>query len=203
MSMSPGYVSDRDILRVAGQRAVWTWSELERAIRVAKRCSTSTAQRAIRRATRAGILTRHGAWYQLTENADRLFAAPYCYRRVDRRAFLSIMAEREAWQYTDLMDEVCVRLDTTETSIMRSFRYGRQFGYIERTADRRWALTPLCRQQLALWGRLEGAEGFRFATYLSGHPKRGFKRWSDADPHPPPGERFPTAAARLLWKDGA
>jgi hypothetical protein len=201
-----GYVSDKDTIRVARQRAVWRWTDLQHAIRVDRGCSEATAQRAIKRAAHAGLLLHHETSYQVTEDADRLLEAPYAYHRLDRHAFLLIMAERRAWAYTELMHEVCVRLDTTEASVIRSFRYGRDFGYIRRTTDHRWALTRLCRQQLAMWGRLEGAEGFRFAAFLSGHPKRGFTRWvagSTDGESENIGERFPLAPARQLWRDSS
>ena len=179
---SPGYVGNADVVRIAKQRPVWCWSHLEEAIRQDRHCHTSTALRAIKRAVRAGLIVHQGTAYQVAETADELLTAPYCYRRIDRRRFLQIMAEHPTWTHTHLMDEVCTRLDTTETTVAKSFRYGRDFGYITRLPDGQWALTPHCRDLLAKWGRLEGAEGFRFATYLSGHPKRGFKRWTGTPP---------------------
>jgi hypothetical protein len=174
------------------------------AVRADRGCCESTATRAIKRAVRAGLLVRDSGTYQVAEHADGLLKTPSVYHRLNRHAFLLIMAERRAWGYTELMHEICIRLDTTETSAIRSFRYGRDFGYIRRTGDYRWALTPLCRQQLSMWGRLEGAEGFRFATYLSGHPKRGFQRWAakpeDGQDDHNVGQRFPTAAARQFWE---
>jgi hypothetical protein len=90
---------------------------------------------------------------------------------------LLILAERDAWTYTTMIHELCERLPAAETTVRTSLRYARDFGYVIRSGEG-WALTALCREQLALYGRLEGAEGFRFATFLSGHPKRGFARWS-------------------------
>jgi hypothetical protein len=198
-----GYVSDKDTIRVARQRLAWRWTDLQHAIRVDRECSEATAQRAIKRAVHAGLLLHHDATYQVADNADVLLEAPYAYHRLDRHAFLLVMAERRAWGYTELMHEVCVRLDTTEASVIRSFRYGRDFGYIRRTDDHRWALTQLGREQLAMWGRLEGAEGFRFAAFLSGHPRRGFTRWSTPSTDTGPetfGQRFPFAPAGQLWR---
>jgi hypothetical protein len=63
---------------------------------------------------RAGLLAHEDAAYRVADNAQALLAAPQCYRRLDRRAFLSFMAERDAWLHTELMREVCIRLDTTE-----------------------------------------------------------------------------------------
>ncbi len=76
-----------------------------------------------------------------------------------------------------MLRELCHRLASAETTVRHSLRYARDFGYLERSS-RSWALTALCREQLRHYGRLEGAEGFRFATFLSGQPKRGFARWS-------------------------
>jgi hypothetical protein len=187
----PGYVAGTDVVRIARQRPMWRWTQLEAAIRRDRGCHPSTSQRAIKRAVRAGLVIHYDGAYQVAEDADVVLAVPYCYRRIDRRALLLIMGERRAWPYTDLVEEACIRLDATEPTVARSLRYGRDFGYIRRTGDYRWALTPLCRQLLANWGRLEGAEGFRFATYLSGHPKRGFRRWASHPEHQTPHPGWP------------
>lgn len=90
---------------------------------------------------------------------------------------LLILAERDAWTYTIMLRELCDRLGAAETTVRHSLGYACDFGYLERSS-RGWALTAQCREQLRRYGRLEGAEGFRFATFLSGQPKRGFARWS-------------------------
>jgi hypothetical protein len=173
------YVKNQDVLRVAARRTTWRWVQLVTALQVDRECNETTALRAVKRAVGAGLLVRHDGAYQVAEDATRLLDKPYRYRRLDRRRLLQIIAERPAWAYSDLIMEVCAQLGTTENTIKRSVRYGRDFGYIERLPHGGWAVTPHCRELLAMWGRLEGAEGFRFATYLSGHPKRGFKRWED------------------------
>ena len=73
------------------------------------------------------------------------------------------------------------RLGAAETTVRTSVKYARDFGYLERR-DAGWSVTARCHDQLACYGRLEGAEGFRFAAFLSGHPKRAFHRWR----HQPP-----------------
>ena len=173
-----GYVAESDVVRIARERQVWRWSQLSEAIRGDKGCCESTATRAIKRAVRSGLLLHHNGGYQVASTADELLDAPYCYRRLDRKRLLEIMTERPNWGHTELMDEVCVRLNTSETTVATSLRYGQAFGYIRRRGDYTWALTRLGREQLAMWGRLEGEEGFRFATFLSGHPKRGLARWT-------------------------
>lgn len=173
-----GYVGEADVVRVANDRPVWRWSQLCEAIRDEKGCCESTASRAIKRAVRSGLLIRNEGGYQVAATADELLEAPYCYRRLDRKRLLEILAERRAWGHGELMDAVCVRLNTSETTVATSLRYGRAFGYIRRRGDYTWTLTQLGRDQLAMWGRLEGEEGFRFATFLSGHPKRGLARWT-------------------------
>ena len=173
-----GYVAESDVVRVARERPVWRWSQLSEAIRGDKGCCESTAMRAIKRAVRSGLLIHNDGGYQLASTADELLQAPYCYRRLNRKRLLEILAERRSWGHSELMDEVCVRLNTSESTVATSLRYGRAFGYIRHRGDYTWALTRLGREQLALWGRLEGEEGFRFATFLSGHPKRGLARWT-------------------------
>src|SRR6516165_10646527 len=69
-----GYVSDKDTIRIARQRPVWRWTDLQHAIRVDRGCSEATAQRAIKRAAHAGLLLHHDTSYQVTEDADRLLA---------------------------------------------------------------------------------------------------------------------------------
>ena len=97
--------------QIAGKKT-WRWTDLQHAIRVDRGCSEATAQRAIKRAAHAGLLLHHDTSYQVTEDADRLLEAPYAYHRLDRHAFLLIMAERRAWAYTELMHEVyCGKYD--------------------------------------------------------------------------------------------
>lgn len=102
--------------------------------------------------------------------------APSSYRRLDRRELLTALSEREAWPYTMMLSELRQRFGVAETTLRTSLTYAREYGYLQRV-EAGWALTPQCRQQLARYGQLEGAEGFRFAAYLSGHPKRGLRRY--------------------------
>jgi hypothetical protein len=87
------------------------------------------------------------------------------------------------------MDEACRLLDATETNIKKSLRQGEDYGYLIRSASR-WSVTPLGRQQLAGWGRLEGVDGLRFARYITGwrqhklHPRHRAHRLRPIEPKP-------------------
>jgi len=100
--------------------------------------------------------------------------------RLNRLHMLEILAERDHWRYTILLAELCQRLDAAPTTVRNSLRYAQDFRYIQRKGTQ-WSLTSAARHQLAHYGRLEGAEGFRFATFISGQPKRGFTRWQTPD----------------------
>src|SRR5438309_8162956 len=111
-----GYVGESDVVRVARGRPVWRWSQLSEAIRRDKGCCESTATRAIKRAVRSGLLIHDNGGYQIASTADEMLEAPYCYRRLDRKRLLEILAERRAWGHGELMDEICVRLNTSEST---------------------------------------------------------------------------------------
>jgi hypothetical protein len=169
------FIFDADIERIAGQAPAWRWTRLHDAIIADTGCCPSTARRTINRGVQSGALQKHGRIYQLAESADHRSLMPDGeYRALDRRELLAVLAEREAWPYTTMLRELRRRLGVAETTLRTSLAYARQYGYLEHS-DHRWSLTNLCRQQLARYGRLEGAEGFRFACYIGGHPKRGLR----------------------------
>jgi hypothetical protein len=172
-------VVEADLVRIAGRRAhVWRWSELHGAIVAETGCGSGTASRLIIRGVHSGVLRkpRYGV-YELVA-ADYQPGSPEpVYRTLDRRELLTVLAERDAWPRTKMLRLVQQRLGVADTTLRASLAYAREYGYLELTDDG-WALTDLCRQQLALYGRLEGAEGFRFACYIGGHPKRGLRRHS-------------------------
>jgi hypothetical protein len=172
------FVFDADIARIAGQAPAWRWTQLHDAIIADTDCCPSTARRSIERGVQSGALHRRGTVYQLAGQAhDRSGLPTGEYRTLDRRELLTTLAERDAWPYTTMIRELRRRLGVAETTLRTSLTYAHQYGYLQCTDDG-WALTDLCRQQLALYGRLEGAEGFRFACYIGGHPKRGLRRHS-------------------------
>jgi hypothetical protein len=177
--MRERYVFEADLVRIAGRRShAWRWSELHRAIIADTGCGTGTASRLIIRGVQNGVLRkpRYGV-YELTATDYDAGSPELTYLPLDRRELLTVMAERDAWPRTKMLRLVQQRLGVADTTLRASLTYAREYGYLELT-DRGWALTDLCRQQLALYGRLEGAEGFRFACYIGGHPKRGLRRHS-------------------------
>jgi hypothetical protein len=169
-------VFQADLARIAGRRSgAWRWTELHNAIIADTGCGTGTASRLIIRGVQNGLLRKQGyGVYELTTADSRCGTPELVYRTLDRRELLTVLAEREAWPRTTMLRLVQQRLGVADTTLRASLAYAREYGYLE-LADGRWALTPLCRKQLALYGRLEGAEGFRFACYVGGSPKRGLR----------------------------
>jgi hypothetical protein len=175
--MNERYVFEADLVRIAARQSKpWRWSELHTAIIADTGCGTGTAARLIIRGVQNGVLgkPRYGV-YELRANDYRSDSPELTYRRLDRRELLTVLAERDAWPCTKMLRLVQQRLGVADSTLRASLAYAREYGYLELT-DRGWGLTDLCRQQLALYGRLEGAEGFRFACYIGGHPKRGLRR---------------------------
>jgi hypothetical protein len=167
--------TDDQFLAVARRSQAWRFTQLHDALTAEFDCCPSTAQRAINRAVRFGLLIKLRGVYQLADDST-LAASNASYRRLDRRELLCALAERPAWRYTDMLAALRTRLGASESTIRTSLKYAQDFGYLERRSDG-WALTDQCRRQLSMYGRLEGAEGFQFATFTSGQPKRGFHRW--------------------------
>jgi hypothetical protein len=168
-------IFDADLVRIAGQSRAWRWTQLSDVIIAETGCCPSTARRVINRGVQFGVLHKRRGVYQLSPT-DPQVQAPSSYRRLDRRELLTALSEREAWPYTMMLSELRQRFGVAETTLRTSLTYAREYGYLQRV-EAGWALTPQCRQQLARYGQLEGAEGFRFAAYLSGHPKRGLRRY--------------------------
>jgi hypothetical protein len=79
-----------------------------------------------------------------------------------------------------MLADLCHGLGAAESTVRTSLGYAREFGYLVKR-DGRWQLSEQCQSLLADYGRLEGADGFRFAAFLSGQPKRAFNRWSDTE----------------------
>jgi hypothetical protein len=177
--MKERYVFQADLARIAGRRSgAWRWTELQNAIIADTGCGTSTASRLIIRGVQHGLLRKPGyGVYELTAPDFRCGTSEPVYRTLDRRELLTVLAEREAWPQTTMLRLVQQRLGVADTTLRASLAYAREYGYLELTDDH-WALTALCRKQLALYGRLEGAEGFRFACYVGGRPKRGLRSGS-------------------------
>jgi hypothetical protein len=171
-------VTDAEVVEIARTSQAWRWTQLHDAIIEQTGCCPSTARRAINRAAQFGLLQRVRGTYQATATTATSHAQP-CYRRLDRHQLLQVLAERSTWPYTAMLIELRHRLGAAETTTRTSVGYARDFGYLVRV-EGGWALTQLARDQLAGYGRLEGAEGFRFAAFLSGQPKRGFHRWSSS-----------------------
>jgi hypothetical protein len=173
------YVFEADLVRIAARRShAWRWSELHHAIIADTGCGTGTASRLIIRGVQNGVLRkpRYGV-YELAATDYQPGLPELVYRTLDRRELLTVLAERDAWPPTKMVRLVQQRLGVADTTLRASLNYARQYGYLELT-DSGWTLTTLCRQQLAQYGQLTGAEGFRFASYIGGHPKRGLDRHS-------------------------
>ncbi len=168
-------VTDDQVVEIARTSQAWRWTQLHDAIIEQTGCCPSTARRSINRAVQFGLLQRLRGTYQAT-TADNADVQPG-YRQLDRHHMLLVLAERDAWPYTAMLGELRQRLGAAETTVRTSLGYARDFNYLVR-AERGWTLTQTARDQLTRYGRLEGAEGFRFAAFLSGQPKRGFHRWS-------------------------
>jgi predicted transcriptional regulator len=182
-------MTDQQLIEIIAQSRAWRYTQLLTEIAIQTKCSEATAQRMLKRGLTLGFIEKRRGTYQLRDRD----APPteYRYHTLDRLAMLRIIGERRAWAYTELFDELTKRLGVARSSARTSFRYGRDFGYIHRVAQG-WALTLSAREQLERYGQLEGAEGFRFATYLSGQPKRGFRRW---DPPPTAAEGPPSVTS--------
>jgi DeoR/GlpR family transcriptional regulator of sugar metabolism len=168
-------VTDVQVVAIARTSQAWRWTQLHDAIMEQTGCCPSTARRSINRAVQFGLLQRVRGTYQAAGTAGTSDTQP-CYRRLDRHQLLQVLAERDTWPYTAMLAELRQRLGAAETTVRTSVGYALDFGYLVR-AEGGWALTQQARHQLARYGRLEGAEGFRFAAFLSGQPKRGFDRW--------------------------
>lgn len=169
-------MTDDQVVQIARTSQAWRWTQLHDAIIEQTGCCPSTARRAINRVVQFGLLRRVRGTYQATPTTATSHAHPG-YRQLDRHQMLQVLAERDTWPYTTMLGELRQRLGAAETTVRTSVGYARDFGYLVRV-EGGWALTQTARHQLARYGRLEGAEGFRFAAFLSGQPKRGFDRWS-------------------------
>jgi hypothetical protein len=168
-------VTDAQIVEIAQTSQAWRWTQLHDAIIARTGCCPSTASRSINRAVQFGLLQWEYGSYQTT-TANTANVQPE-YRRLDRRELLQVLAERGTWTHNVMLAELRQRLCVAQTTLRTNLRYAREYGYLVRAEDG-WRLTDLARDQLARYGRLEGAEGFRFARFVSGKPKRGFDRWS-------------------------
>jgi hypothetical protein len=168
-------VTHAQVVEIARTRQAWRWTQLHDAIIAQTGCCSGTASLSIRRAVQFGFLQRECGTYQAT-TADNWDVQPG-YRQLDRLKMLQVLAERDTWTHTMMLAELRQQLDAAETTLRTSLRHARDFGYLVR-AEAGWALTDVARDQLAQYGRLEGAEGFRFARFVGGKPKRGFHRWS-------------------------
>jgi hypothetical protein len=154
----------------------WRWTQLHDTIVEKTGCCPSTARRAISRGVQFGLLHKHDGTYQAASSPAEE-ATGHHYQRLDRHQMLQVLAEREVWPYTVMLATLRTRLGAAESTVRTSVGYARAFRYLEKV-EGGWALTQTARDQLAHYGRLRGAEGFRFAAFLSGQPKRGFDRWS-------------------------
>ena len=138
-------------------------------------CSPSTAQRSIRQAQTAGLLSNTNQRYTTPARQAAVPSETIRERRfVDRRRMLELIGDK-TWRYSDLLQLVQTSFDCSTWAARTNLRYATQYGYLTNHGTA-YRLTPLAHHQLANYGRLHGADGFRFARFISGHPKRGLQR---------------------------
>jgi hypothetical protein len=163
-------VSDQLLESIALERRIWCWADLCDTIQAAADCSASLAACTITRGIRHCILRREGRIYSATKlgagATPRRHHAP-----LSRLVLLQLLASRDAWPPRTIEKDLCKTLAAPTHLIRISLRYAKDYGYLERRTDG-WALSDECRRLLRRYGRLEGAEGIRFAAFLSHRPAR-------------------------------
>jgi hypothetical protein len=163
-------VSDQLLESIGLERRIWCWADLCEAIQAVADCSASLAACTISRGVRHGILRHTGRVY----SATKLGVGPTPRRRhppFNRLALLELLASRQAWPPRTIERDLCRALPAPPHLIRVSLRYARDYGYLERGTEG-WALTGECRRLLGRYGRLEAADGIRFAAFLSHRPAR-------------------------------
>ena len=169
-------LTSQDVASIVHQSGVaWRYSSLMAAIQRRHGCSPSTAQRSIRQAQAAGLLTHTNLHYttptpHATAPADTIRDR----RFVDRHRMLELISN-QTWRYSDLLQLVQTSFDCSTWAARTNLGYAIRYGYLTKRGTS-YRLTPLAHHQLANYGRLHGADGFRFARFISGHPKRGLTR---------------------------
>jgi hypothetical protein len=163
-------VSDQLLETIALERRIWCWADLCDAIQAAADCSASLAACTVSRGVRHGVLRHSGRVYSAAElgagQTPRRRHPPF-----SRRALLELLASRQVWLQRTIERDLCRSLAAPPHLIRVSLRYAKDYRYLERRSDG-WALTDECRRLLHSYGRLEGAEGIRFAAFLSRRPAR-------------------------------
>lgn len=169
-------VSPTDVARLVEQSGTtWRYTRLLAAIQTRHACSRSTAQRCIRRAEAAGLLTHTNQRYATpTRRATAPTDTIRERRFVDRRRMLELIGDK-TWRYSDLLQLIQTSFDCSTWAARTNLGYATQYGYLAKHGTS-YRLTPLAHHQLASYGRLHGIDGFRFARFISGHPKRGLQR---------------------------
>jgi hypothetical protein len=169
-------LTSQDVASLVAESSVaWRYTSLMAAIQRRHNCSPSTAQRGIRQAQAAGLLSCINARYTTPARRSTVSVDTIRERRfVDRRRMLELIGDKP-WRYSDLLEVVQTNFDCSSWAARSNLRYATQYGYLAKRGAR-YQLTQLAHQQLADYGRLHGAEGFRFARFISGHPKRGLQR---------------------------
>lgn len=174
-------IGDAQLRALAGKRRRWRWTDLHAALMADFGCASATAQRAIQRGVDEGFLVKSARSYRLAPIRPALdppARGDEPIRRLipDRLAILEVIGEGDGWESAALLSELRRRFGMRDGTARRNLRYARVFGYIERI-DGSWALTPQCRRLMVRYGRLDDADGYRFATFLSGKPMKRFDRW--------------------------
>jgi hypothetical protein len=179
-------ISDQDVQRIVKLRRQWRFTDLSQTLIQEFGCADSTARRTIIRSVDHGLLERSGRYYHAPPQprAPRSQRTPAHRLIPDRLRMLEIISERDHWMSAELLRHLSSRLDIDLSVARRNFGYARSYGYVEPIYGA-WRLSDQCRALLPQYGKLEGTEGFRFATFLSGRPMKGFDRWPGHKPSTP------------------
>jgi hypothetical protein len=169
-------VSAADIATLLEQSGTsWRYTRLMATIQARYQCSPSTAQRSIAQALANHLVIQIDGRYTAPGTRPPTPSDETGRRRfVDRHRMLQLIGHR-GWRYADLLELVQTSFGCSAWAARSNLRYAAQYGYLTKRGNT-YRLTPLAHHQLVNYGRLSGADGFRFARFISGHPKRGLQR---------------------------
>jgi hypothetical protein len=153
----------------------WRYTRLMATIQARHQCAPSTAQRSIAQALANHLVIQVDGRYTAPGTRPPTSSDEIGRRRfVDRHRMLQLIGDR-TWRYADLLELLQTSFGCSNWAARTNIRYAITYGYLTKHGTH-YHLTLLAHHQLANYGRLQGQEGFRYARFVSGHPKRGLHR---------------------------
>lgn len=188
---------DRLLTLVEAGRGTWRATALNAAIAQAFGCHPRHARLVMASALKRGIINKQDGYYGVptagarpAESADGLsppaFTVPKPspsqfnrgtghWHSLRRRELLTLMKGR-SWLSVEIERVAYEKFGSSDATVRNTLQYAVGYGYLRRTEDRRYHVTPLAESQLDRYGQLEGVEGVHFARFCAGKPGRLIRR---------------------------